>query len=315
MAYYGQTSSPYDVQANQGGRFDFESVKKRYKETKPLTGKRKAENIRPLCRRDRAWERIFEVSENEYYVSFDAYKYRTTHNKAITWSLNGDMETMTIHTPKKVWGTPPTMELHPRTLSSSSVFWFYDFNLPNDFGMVNFRANKYIRYDSKYYSIELGDVVFQRKVGDNHWLPLVVHREFKHTLDRTQTKQLRETIKPFMAYYDIMCEIVETKWEWGNPIYKAVVGDNDKRMMYAEEALTLFKPRGDGVPDSWLSMVERYKHRITRRHYGSSETNLQLRNKLPKEICKDLFEIVKPCKTTEVPIGTLTHDRYKGWYR
>ena len=29
----------------------------------------------------------------------------------------------------------------------------------------------------------------------------------------------------------------------------------------------------------------------------------------------DLFSVVKPCKITEVPIGTLTHDRYKQWYR
>jgi hypothetical protein len=313
MAYYGQTHSPYEVQANQGGKFDFESVKKRYQEVKPLIGKRKVENIRPIKRRDRYWERVFEVSENEYYISFDAYKYRTTHNRAITWSLNGDMETMTIHTPKKTWGNPPSMDLYPRALSASSTFWFYDFNLPRDFGMVNFRSSKYVRYDGKYYSIELGDVVFQRKVGNNHWIPLVVHREFKHTLDRTKTKQLREDIKPFMAYYDVMCDIVDSKWEWGNPIFKAIVGE-DQRAVYAEEALTLFKPTGDDVPDSWLGMVERYKHRLTSYNY-QGRTNTHHRNNLSKTICKDLFEIVKPCKTIEVPIGTLTHNRYKGWYR
>jgi hypothetical protein len=313
MGYYTQTNTPYDVQASQGGKFDFESVKKRYQKVKPLIGKRKAENIRPINRRDRYWERVFEVSENEYYVSFDAYKYRTIHNKAITWSLNEGMETMTIHTPKLTWGNPPSMDLYPRAFSSASTFWFYEFNLPHQFSMVNHKASKYVRYDGKYYSIELGDVVFQRKVGSNNWMPLVVHREFKHTIDRKQTKQLREDIKPFMAYYDIMCDIVESKWEWGNPIFKAIVGDDD-RMIYADEALALFKPSGDDVPNQWLGMVERYKHRITAYNYRG-ETNTHHRHKLDKTICKDLFEIVKPCKTTEVPIGTLTHDRYKGWYR
>jgi len=314
MGYYRQSCSPYDVQANQGGKFTFDTVKKRYQDTIPLRGKRKAENIRPINRRDRAWERIVEVNENEYYVSYDYYKYRTHHNKAITWKMSEGMEYMTIHTPRKTWSSTDPTELYPRYLSSSSIFWFYDFNMPSDFGMVNFRSNKYVRYDNKYYSIELGDITFLRKQGENHWLPLVVHREFKHTLDRTQTKQLRESIKPFIQYYDLMSELVETKWEYGNPIYKAIVGD-DNRMIYAEEALELFKPRTNGdVPDSWLGMVERYKHRLTRFNYRD-HNNSHERHKLHKEICSDLFRIVKPCKQTEVPVGQLTHDRYKNWYR
>jgi hypothetical protein len=305
-------SSPYEVQSQQGGRFTFDTVKERYETTKPLIGKRKAENVRPIYRRDRYWERIYKVDDNEYYVSFDSYKHRTNHNKGITWQLRDGMEYMTVHTPKRVWsGT--NNELYPRTLSSASVFWFYDFNMPSEFGMVNHRANKYVRYDNKFYSIELGDIVFQRKQGVKEWQPLVVHREFKHTLDRKQTKQLRETIKPFMDYYDIMCEIVDTKWEYGNPIYKAVCGE-EQRAIYAEEALALFKPTEDGVHDSWLSMVERYKHRITRYSYRDKNNNHE-RHKLSKEVCDDLFRIVKPCNTIEVPIGTLSHDRYKYWYR
>jgi len=316
MGYYRQSCSPYDVQNTQGRRFDFERIKKHYEDTIPLRGKRKDQNIRPIYRRDRAWERMIKVSDTEYYITFDGYQHRTNHNKAITWSLNDGMEFMTIHTPKKVWGSTPSMELHPRTFSSSSVFWFYDFNLPIGFDMVNHRANKYVCHDNKHYTVELGDITFQRKVGDSHWLPLVVHREFKHTLDRTQTKELREIIKPFMDYYDIMCEIVEGsgRWDYGNPIYKALASSED-RMIFADEAISLFKPTQDGsVPDGWLGMVERYKHKITGYNY-QSRTNTYERHKLPKEICKDLFNIVKPCKTTEVPIGTLTHDRYKGWYR
>ena len=314
MGYYRHSCSPYDVQNTQGRRFDFERIKKHYEDTIPLRGKRKEQNIRPIFRRDRAWERMIKVSDTEYYITFDYYRHLTNHNKAISWSLNEGIETMTIHTPKKVWGTNPSFNLNPHTLSSSSVFWFYNFNLPPDFGMVNHRACKYVRYDNKFYSIELGDITFQRKVSDNHWLALVVHREFKHTLDRTQTKQLRESIKPFMEYYDLVSEMVETKWEFGNPIYKAVVGADD-RMIYAEEALELFKPSQDGgVPDAWLGMVERYKHRITGYNYRERIDKYE-RDRLPKEICNDLFRIVKPCKTTEVPLGTLTHDRYKQWYR
>ena len=315
MGYYGNSCSPYDVQAHQGGRFDFEKVAKCYEDTIPLRGKRKEQNIRPIKRRDRAWERIIKVSDTEYYVTFDYYTHRQNHNKAITWSLNNGMEFMTIHTPKKVWGQTPSMELHPRTFSSSSVYWFYDFNMPSDFSMVNYRANKYVRYDDKYYTVERGDIVFQRKQGESHWLPLVLHREFKHTLDRTQTKQLRESIKPFMAYYDIMCDIVDKsgRWDYGNPIYKAIAGEQNITVEL-DEVMALFKPSGDSVPDGWLGMVERYKHRITGYDY-QTRTDRHDRHRLSKEICNDLFSIVKPCKTTEVPIGTLINDRYKQWYR
>jgi hypothetical protein len=259
---------------------------------------------------------MVKVSDTEYYVTFDAYQHRTIHNKAITWSLNNSIEFMTIHTPRKNWGQTPSMDLNPRAFSSSSTFWFYNFNLPHDFGMANHRASKYVRYDNKFYTIELGDITFQRKVGEKHWLPLLVHREFKHTLDRTQTKQLRESIKPFIDYFDLMSNIVEGsgRWDYGNPIYKAVVGDQD-RTIYPDEVVALFKPAQDGsVPDGWLGMVERYKHRITGYSYQNRSNTFE-RHRLPKEICNDLFRIVKPCTKTEVPLGTLTHDRYKQWYR
>ena len=118
-----------------------------------------------------------------------------------------------------------------------------------------------------------------------------------------------------MDYYDIMCDIVEEKgrWEYGNPIYKAIAGD-ENREIELDEAITLFKQGGDDVPDAWLGMVERYKHRIVGYDYNNRKS-ITLRHKLPTEICKDLFKLVKPCIKKEVPIGTLTHDRYKQWYR
>jgi hypothetical protein len=119
-----------------------------------------------------------------------------------------------------------------------------------------------------------------------------------------------------MEYFDIMCEIIEGNgsWSYGNPIHNAIVGDQNRRSS-AQEAIALFKQNDDGsVPDGWISMVERYKHRITRYNMRDNNNSL-LRDNLPKIICDDLFRIVKPCKITEVPIGTLTNDRYKGWYR
>jgi hypothetical protein len=318
MGYYRHSSSPYDVQSSQGGRFTFATVKERYQQTKPIQGKRKALNIRPIKRRDRAWERIIEVNENEYYVSFDAYMHRTHHNRGITWKMSEGMEYMTIHTPRRVWSSTDPSQLYPRTLSSSSVFWFYDFNLPTEFSMDNYYTNKYVRFNNKFYSIELGDITFQRKQGGGvgDWQPLVVHREFKHHIDRAKTKELRESIKPFVEYFDVMSGIVEEKHGRGNPIVKAIVGEEGigREVVLPEQVKALFKPTDNGVPDSWLKMVERYKRKIIKYDYRDRQSTLK-RHKLEKEICKDLFYLMKPCKDIEVPLGTLTIDKYKSWFR
>jgi hypothetical protein len=316
MGFYRQSCSPYEVQQRQGGRFTFTTVKDRYENTTPLRGKRKADNIRPINRRDRSFERIVKVSDNEYYVTFDGYKFRTNHNKAITWQMRDGMEYMTVHTPRKTWSSTDPHELYPRYLSSASTLWFYDFNMPIGFSMVNHYVNKYVRYNDKHYSIELGDIVFQRKEGESHWQPLVVHRQFKHHIDREQTKQLKQSIKPFLDYFDIMCDVVEPKYDYGNTI-KASVSPENQHKATPDMVWEVFKP-SDTIPDAWLLMVERYKRTLTyskRLEDGTWSSNKTWREDLPKELLKDLYEAVKPCKEIEVPLGELCVDRYKSWYR
>lgn len=309
MGFYN-SCSPYDCQRRNGQSFDFARIKKHYEDVKPLRGKRKAENIRPIWQRSRYWERMIKVSDTEYYITFDWYRYRNNHNKAITFSLNNGMEFMTIHTPKKVWADN---ELYPETFRSASVFWFYNFNMPNGFKMLNYRTNKYVGYNDKFYTIEKGDIIFQRKEGSAEWQPLVVHREFKHTLDRKQTKELRKLTESFLPYYDIMCDMVQSDHIYGNAI-KSVISGCDK-----ESALALFKPKGDGsVPDEWLKMVEHYKYRIRQYTWdwqAKAGTETFRRDKLHAIVSKDLYAIVKPCHYNEVPLGEMTNDAYKGWFK
>lgn len=321
MGYYRQSCSPYDVQSAQGGRFTFETVKDRYEKTIPLRGKRKEQNIRPINRRDRAYERIVKVSDTEYYVTFDAYTWRNIHNRAMTWSLNNGMEFMTIHTPRKTWGNPTQSELlnlpvYPRTFSSASVFWFYDFNLPHGFNMVNYYVNKYVKYNDKHYTIEKGDIVFQRKVGSNEWQPLVLHREFKHHIDRQQTKELKQTIKPFIEYFNLMSDVVEAKHEYGNCVAKAI-NPKEAHTVTPQQVWDAFKP-SDVVPDSWLLMTESYKQQLTyikRLDDGKWSESQLWKEDLPKELLKDLYKVVKPFKKIAVPLGDTCIDRYKSWNR
>jgi hypothetical protein len=256
-----------------------------------------------------------QVSEHEYYVTFDAYKLRTLHNKAITYSLNNGFEFMTVHTPKKLWGSSPSLELCPRTFSSASVFWFYNFNLPNEFSMVNYYSNKYVKYNDKCYTIEQGDIVFQRKEGSKEWQPLVVHTQFKHHIDREQTKQLKESISPFLSYFDVMCDIVDAKHDYGNLI-SGVLSKDYTVAVTPKMARDLFKP-SDSIPDEWLLLVERYKSKL---NYSKKLDDGNWHNKvwsedLPKALLSDLYGVAKPCKAIEVPLGEVAIDRYKKWYR
>jgi hypothetical protein len=206
------------------------------------------------------------------------------------------------------------MDLHPLEFRSSSVYWFYDFNLPPEFSMANYRSNKYVRYDNKYYTIEKGDIVFQRKRGGGatDWQPLMIHREFKHTLDRKKTKELREQLKPFIEYYNVMSDMVEDSYHWGNIIIRSL-NDGDYKPTTAEEALELFKP-SDNPPKAWLMMTEMLK-RKTRRYDYQSRTESFDKSQAMYYLADDLFEIVKPCKSVEVELGKLSNDRYKAWYR
>ena len=310
MSYYN-SCSPYDTQQRNGQCFDFEKIKKHYDDTPPIRGKRKPENIRPVYQRNRCWERMIKVSDTEYYITYDAWSHRSAHNRAITFSLNDGFEFMTVHTPKAVWNNPD--KLYPEMLRSASIFWFYHFNMPNGFGMENYYTSKYVKYNGNYYTIEKGDIIFQRKVGDTEWKPLQVHREFKYALDRKQTKELRKMTAQFLPYYDIMCDIVEPQYIYGNVISEILESENP------DDAIALFKPSEDGsVPPQWFKMVEYYKIKI--RTYKWDYNNLKhdeiyRRDLLHRKINENLFQLVKPCTIAEVPLGKPSHDRYKRWYR
>jgi hypothetical protein len=284
------------VQADNGGRFTFDTIKARYESVKPLRGKRKDQNVRPLNERRRDWERVFMVNENEYYISHDAYRSRTEplHNRSITWFKRGDWEIITVHTPKAVWSKEDSQRICPYVLSSPSVFYFYDYNLPDGLCMDNPSSCKYVKVlnaegTPTYYTLEKGDITFQRRSGDKYWNPVVVHREFKHYLDRSKTKELRKSIEPFLEYYNVVAPLMDkTSYFYGNPL--------------EEFGMTVFNKVDDEVPESWFKIVERYKHK-----------NQWYRGDVKNLIIKDLYRVAKPFVKEPVSLGTPAKDRYRTW--
>jgi hypothetical protein len=319
MGYGNYMRTPMDVQADTQRKSEFETIKNRYESIKPIQGKRKALNIRPVGERRRDWEQVIKISDTEYTIVFDAWKHSNrTPNRAITWSLNDGIETITVHTPKTLWKDSP--ELYPKYLSSASTFGFYHFNLPMGLNMVNNNACKYVALTTEtgnqYYTLEKGDITFTRKLGSVYWNPLVVHREATHLLDRTKTKEVRLQTKPLLDYLKIMVDLVEPKYlgYWQNPItYICKNLDLDEH--------DVFKQVGDDTPEHWFLLAEHYKHLITDERYDwTDRQNPQVvstmnKEKLPKLINKHSYALFKPVKEIEVPLGQMCKDRYKSWFK
>lgn len=323
MGYYYNTRSPYDVQYDQGLRGGFEVVKKKYEDTKPLRGVRAKLDIRPIKQRDRTWERIIKVSDNEYYITNNAYTYHDRnklsgqeyreHNRCITYKLEGEQETIIVHAPRKTWGNAKTetgeFPIDRHGLSAPSNMYFYHFNLPAGLNIQNIKSDKFLQVEheggAKYYTMTQGDITLTRKLTEKYWTPLVVHRIIKRVIDRKKSKAAREQAKPLLDYLKIMLPLVEHKWHYGNLLLKCA---EEVKLPLSE----VLAPQGDEVPAHWYNLAQGYKAQSRRWDYGNngheySETRLE------HNVLKDLYMLTKPFKTIEVPLGEIAHDRYKNW--
>jgi len=311
--------TPYEVQRDNGGRFTFATIKERYENTKPINSKqRKHLDVRPLAERDRSHERIVKVNDNEFYLTYDAWRWSEIHQpdrqhtRAISFHQVGDMETVVVHTPRTNW--KEEKHLYPRAFSSSSTYYFYEFNLPYGLNMEKHNSAKYVRLDTEtgyqHYTIEKGDITFTRKFGAKYWKPMVVHREMTHKIDRSKSKEWRNTVKPLLEYLNVMVDMVEPQYIgwWENVLASAT-----KELTNKDE---VFKQVDGEAHESWFKMAEYYKKRIETsdwsKPYGE-RTSIYDKSKLKHYLYKDLYKLVKPLQATEVPLGTMCKDRYKSW--
>jgi hypothetical protein len=333
MGYGNWGRTPHDVQAENGQRFDFDKLAKHYEDTKPIRGKRAKFCIKPVNERRRAWERMFKVSDNEYYISCNSWGHDEEKNvnwnrKAISFIKNGDQETIIVHTPRVYWGEDKE-KFNVSALSSASTFYFYAYNLPLGLSMDKYRSQNYVKVltetGDKFYTIEKGDVTFTRKVGDKYWNPLVVHRETVHTIDRKQSKAIRQKAKDFIDYCSIMAPITpEPQHNWWarntNPfaLTSGVGKYNDIRdELPRDVAWEELLRKGEDAPEYWFTMMGIYKQRSqltwweheTRTYHSEYQ-----QDKIVKNVYKDLYAIAKPCNEVEVPLGERCRDNYRNWF-
>lgn len=303
MSYWHNIRSPSDVQQQNGKELDFAKAKALYESVKPIRGVREKLDLRPIGERKRSNERIVKVSDTEYYLT-NTYSYRPTtitqpEPRSMTFRLNGDMEYLTIHTPHWITGNGERKN-STRPLSSSSDFYFYHYNLPTGLEMYNHRGRKYIKHGDQYYTIANGDVVFQRKVG-GEWKPREVHSEVIHHIDRKKAKAVAGVITPLVEYLNIMVDMVEPEFHWGNQIDDEVW---NHLLNY------------NGEPhEKWVTIAEKYRREITVREWDDEAviTETLDKTKLFDAVYKDAKKGAKPFKQVAIPLGQLCYDRYRNW--
>lgn len=299
--------TPYEVQRQNGKPTDFNTAVERYESIKPLIGKRKALDVRPIGDRDRAHERIVKVSDTEYYLSCTHWNWNDTQiltgedrddrrPRAITLKQEGEVETIIIHRNRFGFMSP-------------SVYYFYDFNLPTNMSMTKHRGTTYLAlktpselnpYACRYYTLDKGDVTFYRPKGGTTWTPLHVYREVKHKLNRTKTKEIREKLKTFIDYAKVMFPLVEPKGNsWGT-----VLDTHWKDFVTPKTQ--------DEIPESWLNAVANYKQKLNRWNWTAKAYDYNEAGLIPK-IQKEAYRVEKPFDVEVVPLGELSHDSYRSW--
>jgi hypothetical protein len=350
MGFGWNTRNAEDVQRQNGQQYDFNKIKQAYESIKPLRGKRSSLDIRPHGERSRSHERIVRVSDTEYFLTNQAYAYwenrkdpdrNLEHNRAMTFSMVGDIEYLTVHTPRQYWGDNTKVPFAERKVfdtggfTAPSNYYFYAYNLPQGVYMTKFGSKAYLEVRSedgkvgKCYTLMQGDVVLTRKQGENFFRPLVVHRETKRSIDRKQTKTIRQELEPFVNYVTVMLPLMEYKhvlYAYKNPFNLNKWGkwdtnanpDEGYKDIVNKSWSELVSMKGDELPEYWFNMAQSYRSRMETRKYNwdtkqyeDVPINFQ---RVKKAVYDDVYRQAKPFKTEDVELGkAFKNNKYHSW--
>lgn len=338
MGFGWNTRDGETVQMHNGRAYTFDKIAQRYEQTEPIRGKRRALDIRPHGERRRDWERIVKVNDSEYYLTNNAYKWYDQHGyspcRAITFKRDDEgNETVIVHTPRQYWGdkAEDRERLIPRQLSNPSSFFFYMHNLPQGLDMYKFRSKNYLavkedEVTTKYYTLDKGDVHLTRQVGDKFFKPLIVHREFHRSLDRTKTKALRDELKGFKEYVRVMLPLAthERHGMYDSPLKWAMI-DKDSEFTYYGQSDFAKACQGKGwrglftgePSDLWFSLIQYYKYQCRTHKWNPQTRDYDYIEPTPQTVMKmitdQVYAVEKPLHEEPVELGIRTFDKYRNW--
>jgi hypothetical protein len=261
----------------------------------------------------------------------------------MTFVMAGDIEYLTIHTPRRYWGDNAKLPFAERKdldkggFIAPSNYYFYFYNLPVGLSITKYGTKAYLEVRDelgtvdKRYTLMQGDVVVTRKQGEKLFKPLVVHREFKRSLDRQQTKKIRQELEPFVNYVSVMSPLMEyahVDWAFRNPFS---LENHSKKHRILESApekgwgdivgkswSELVSMKSDEIPEYWFTMVQSYRSRMrTERYNWDTKQYEQIPitiETVKNMVYDDVYKQVKPFKVEKVELGlAFKNNRYHSW--
>lgn len=191
----------------------FEEIERAYNSIRPISGKRRASDIRPIGDRRRWWERIVKVSSNEYTVT-DRYQWaaissltQRREQRLVSFFKNGEVA---------IYGT------NWRCANTSSIPWWSCISTPQFVAQVLPDGIDLHKYDTKMYvSIQEGDtrnyyLVSGTKGGlrlkkvDGSWKVLNPTQEHTYRVSKqVKDRVAGQKIKEFKKYATSMWGLID----------------------------------------------------------------------------------------------------------
>jgi hypothetical protein len=293
---------------------NYEVTKKKYESVKPLGGPRVKHGItdhRPLTDRHRTFE-VWHKDGDRYGIAF-ALVYATDFDR--------DKETGKRTITKYYKEYKPLLMIDPNGRYEFTAHWMGNYvtwqllgaALPEGLSFTKYGAKQYICADQpdgtkKYYFQDGQKMSFvpYESGGKTYYEVIGGIRESKVLIDSAKAKKVRQDLKPFLDYYEIMSPFIETNTDetissWGFR--------HDMREKL-HEANWLQRAEGEEYGENWMHGVQALFHTHTHYHHTWDKGNHKIVRTYPdrariEKVLRGayLYRVTKPYKVVAVDVG------------
>lgn len=292
---------------------DYETTKKKYESVKPLIGQRVKHGItdhRPLTDRHRTFE-VWHRDGDRYGMAF-AMVYPTNHQRDPKTGKTTVTSYYKEYKPLLMAYPDGRFEFTPQWMSNYVTWHTLGALLPTGLSFARFGTKQYIVADQpdgtkKYYFQDGQHMRFvpYESNGKRFFEVIGGLAEHKLLIDTEKAKKVRQELKPFLDYYEIMSPFVTTDenlvstWSFRH--------DMRERL---DQANWLVRQDGEEYGEKWMNMVEALFHTHTEFNHswdnGKHEVQITYpdRQKLEHKLRGAyLYQLTKPFKQVAVDVG------------
>jgi hypothetical protein len=293
---------------------NYEVTKKKYECVKPLGGPRVKHGItdhRPLTDRHRTFE-VWHRDGDSYGIAF-ALVYVTDYDR--------DKATGKRTITKYYKEYKPLLMVDPSGRYEFTAHWMTNYvtwnilgaALPEGLRFTKYGAKQYICADQpdgtkKYYyqdGQKMSFVPYERE-GKTYYEVIGGIRESKVLIDSAKAKKVRQDLKPFLDYYEIMSPFIDTNTDESTTSWAFRYDMREK----LHAANWLQRAEGEEYGENWMAGVEALFHTHTHYDHTWDRGNHKITRTYPdrariEKVLRGgyLYRVTKPYKVVAVDVG------------